>query len=172
MTLQELMGIIKDDIGYAKRESRYNKENAVQYLKVSHRHVMSLLLYNVPSKEYPKIQKITHRQKQKYARRVTWTATGFDVALNKLFGNEIKENKEYTSKITPWGLLTLDNEKYPVYSDDAGQCDYIIIDDESYSGGTYNFVPEETFVHCIISNMYVKAIKEIEEPIKENIKGE
>lgn len=161
MKLQELMGIVKDDMFFAKREARYDKDSALQYLQASRRHIMSLLLYNVSFEEYPKIQKITYRQKQKYARRVTWTATSFDVALNKLFGNEIEENKEYTSKIMPWGLLILDNKKYPVYADNPGQCDYIVIDGENYSAGTYNLMPEGTFVHYIISHIYDEAIKEI-----------
>lgn len=161
MKIDELIGIIKDDILFAKREVLYNKEEALQYLKASRRHTLSLLLYCVSFDELPKIQEITRREKQKHTKRITWVATDFDVALNKLFGNEIEVNKEYTSKITPWGLFILGDTKYPVYTDSPEQCDYIIIDGENYSAGPYNLMPERTFVHYIINHMYDKIIKEI-----------
>ena len=161
MKIDELIDIIKDDIAFAKREARYNKEEALQYLKASRRHTLSLLLYNVSFNELPEIQETTRRERQRYTKRITWVSTDFDVALNKLFGNEIEVNKEYTSKITPWGLFILGDTKYPVYTDSPGQCDYIIIDGKNYSAGTYNLMPEGTFVHYIINHMYDKAIKEI-----------
>lgn len=161
MKIDELISIIKDDIIFVKREACYNKEEALQYLKASRKHTLSLLLYYVSFNELPKIREIKRREKRKYTKRITWVATDFDVALNKLFGNEIEVNKEYTSKITPWGLFVLDDTEYPVYTDNPGQCDYIIIDGENYSAGAYNLMPEGTFVHYIINHMYDKAIKEI-----------
>ena len=162
MKLQELMGIVKDDIMFAKRIAHCNnKDEALQYLKAAQRHAMALLLYNVRIEESPDIQKTTYRQRHKYVRKVTRVATEFDVALNKLYGQEIEEGKEYTSEILPWGLLVVDNKKYPIYADDPGQCDYIVIDGECYSGGSYNFSPEGVFVREIINHIYSKAIKEI-----------
>lgn len=165
ITLKELLDIVKDDIRYAKILARNgDKEKALSYLEGAYRHISSLRLFNLDDESIPKIQRATARQKKRYTIYTTWVADSFSVAVNKLYGIDIEEGKEYTTPIIPWGVIIIDGKTYPVYADDPGQCDYIILDGEHISAGSYNFRPEGEFVYYIISHMYAK--------IENKIKGE
>lgn len=163
MTVKEVFEMIKDDARYAKILARNDaKDEALDYLKAARRHIGAIMLYNLDGTSVPDIKPVTKRQKQKYTYHHTWKADAFAVAMNKnCYGIDIEEGKEYTSKIAPWGILTIDNVKYPVYSDDPGQSDYIFIDGEQHSAGSYNFFPEFTFLHGIINHYFYELEKEI-----------
>lgn len=162
MTVKEIFEMIKDDAHYAKTLV-YNdaKDEALDYLKAARRHIAAIMLYDL-DRQSVSIKPATKRQKQKYTYHHVWKADAFAVAMNKnCYGIDIEEGKEYTSKIIPWGILTVDNIKYPVYSDDPGQSDYIFIDGERCSAGSYNFSPETTFLHEIMNHYFYEIEKEI-----------
>ena len=165
LTIDELMELVKDDCSRAKRNAEYDeqsKKQAIADLKAAQRHIDIMLFFNVDRNSFPKIKKCTRRQKTRHSYYHTWIADGFAVGMNKLFGIELEEGKEYTSKLVPWGVLELDGKDYPVYADDPGQCDYIVIDGQSISGGTYNSCPEGIFIHGIVNYYYDKTLEEIE----------
>lgn len=119
------------------------------------------------------IQKdLTDEQKKQYVYKDTFIADAFTVSLNNVYRQmnpqipEIVEGQEITNEIEPWGLITFGDNVYPIYSDDAGQCDVILIDGELISAGSYNYTPEYDFVEDIIGRLVDKKIKEIEEKLK------
>lgn len=120
------------------------------------------------------IQKdLTDEQKKQYIYKETFIADEFTVSLNNNVYRqmnpeipEIVEEQEVTNEIEPWGLITFGDKVYPIYSDDAGQCDVILIDGELIGAGSYNFTPEYDFVEDIIRRLVDKKIKELEEKLK------
>lgn len=62
-----------------------------------------------------------------------------------------EKGKQYMIK--PYGCMKFNGKKYGVFDDDYGQCIYIRINGESYSGGTYNLYPESEFLYLLIKNM-------------------
>ena len=120
------------------------------------------------------IQKdLTDEQKKQYIYKETFIADEFTVSLNNNVYRqmnpeipEIVEGQEITTEIEPWGLITFGDNVYPIYSDDAGQCDVILIDGELIGAGAYNFTPEYDFVEDIIGRLVDKKVKELEEKLK------
>lgn len=161
--LNKIFEIIKIDISYAQDLiKRHNKkEEAVDFLKASHRHVAYLLFSSAI--KYPEINVATTRQKKRYKVHKTFTATSYDVALNKIYGIELKEGQEYSTSFSPYGVIKVDNKVYPVYFDDAGQCDYIILSGKEFSSGSYSLMPEREFVYYIINDYYNRAIRDLGE---------
>ena len=112
---------------------------------------------------------------EKYAYDEEWVATGFDEALNEKYRetgltNEIVvEGNTYFTHYVPFGFIKVGDEIYPIFDDDAGQCEYIRIAGENFSGGIYNFQPEEYFISRILREKLYDA----EEKIKKiYLKGE
>lgn len=107
------------------------------------------------------------KQAEKYAYDEDWVATEFDVGVNNLYKQmnpeleTIKVGKTYHSHIVPYGYIQIDEEVFPVFSDDAGQCDYIRVDGEDYSGGAYNFNPEKEFYMFIFHHKLYQARQEV-----------
>ena len=109
----------------------------------------------------------SEEQAEKYAYDEDWVATEFDVGLNNLYKQmnleleNIEVGKTYHSHIVPYGYIQIDEEVFPVFSDDAGQCDYIRVDGENYSGGAYNFEPEREFYMYIFHHKLYQARQKV-----------
>ena len=162
ITLNELIDIIKDDRRYALVLVRNEgKEKALNYLDMAYRHVLSMYTFNLDHSSFPKIKKATARQRKKYKFYTTWIADSFSVAMNKLYGITIEEGKEYTTPSIPWGVLTVNGKTYPVYSNDPGQCDFIILNGEHINSYPYSFNPEGEFIYHIINHIFAQIEKEI-----------
>ena len=107
------------------------------------------------------------KQAEKYAYDEDWVATEFDVGLNNLYKQmnpeleTIEVGKTYHSHIVPYGYIQIDEEVFPIFSDDVGQCDYIRVDGENYSGGAYNFNLEEEFYMFIFHHKLYQARQEV-----------
>lgn len=107
------------------------------------------------------------KQAEKYAYDEDWVSTDIDVGLNNLYRQmnpeletiEVGETRH--SHIVPYGYIQIDEEVFPIFSDDAGQCDYIRVNGENYSGGTYNFEPEMEFYMYILHNKIYQARQEV-----------
>lgn len=106
---------------------------------------------------------ITRREKRTYTIKSTTKATSWDVALNKVYGITVQEGGDYEVVERPWAIIELLEKKYPVYADDAGQCDYIILDGERMSCGSYSIFPEQDLIIHILDKMYDRVLKKIEE---------
>ena len=106
---------------------------------------------------------ITRREKRTYTVKSTTKATSWDVALNKVYGITVQEGENYEVVERPWAIIELLGKKYPVYADDAGQCDYIILDGERMSCGSYSIFPEQDLIIHILDKMYDRVLKKIEE---------
>ena len=109
------------------------------------------------------MRSISRREKRTYTNKYTTKATALDVELNKILGITIQEGKDYEVVERPWAIIELLGKKYPVYTDDAGQCDYIILDGERMGSGSYSFFPEQGLILCILDKMYDRVLKKIEE---------
>ena len=117
---------------------------------------------------------ITEEEEEKYAYDEDWVADGRTVAINNMIYKQmnpdtelLEEGKTYHSHIKACGLLTFGEEKYPIYNDNAGQCEYIRLGNENHSGGAYNFAPEYDFVAAIISYKIYNKIRELEKRFEE-----
>lgn len=88
------------------------------------------LLYNCEDLNSIKIKKASKREKKKFS-----------------------YTEEDGKIIKPYGYMEFNDKKYGVFDDDYGQCIYIRINGESYSGGTYNAYPETEFFYLLIKNM-------------------
>ena len=112
---------------------------------------------------------------EKYAYDEQWEATGYDEALNKVYRDSgltteivVKGNTYFTHHV-PFGFMKVEDNIYPIFDDDAGQCEYIRIAGEDFSGGAYNFEPEEFFLAKILD----ERLYDTEEKIKKiYLKGE
>lgn len=59
----------------------------------------------------------------------------------------------------PWAILEYKGDIYPVYNDDYGQQDFIVLDDTSFGGGAYNFGADYDFIDRIDSWLKEKEYK-------------
>ena len=177
MTVEYLYRELENVLYYVERMSQEENDGtySVDYLKGLLNgvyRVLSTLAYRIEDEKVIN-NELTEEEQEQYAYDEDWVADGFAVALNNnvyaQMSDEvelIEEGKTYHSHIKPWGLLTFGDEVYPVYSDDAGQCDYIRINGENFSGGTYNFFPEHEFIRYIISHKIEEAIEKLERKVK------
>ena len=164
LKLQEVVKDYMNDLEYIEmaldRKWGWSQEFLLGMYKQVTR-TLSWNLFNVKDWDNYKIRHATRREKKTFTRHITSKATSWDVAVNKLYGITIEEGKEYTVHEKPWGIIELLGKKYPVYSDDPGQCDYIVIDGECLSGGTYNFFPECEFISQILDHIGHQTYKKI-----------
>lgn len=172
MTVEHLYRELDDTLYYVDRVAHIYPLDYLKGLLAGVYRVLSDFVYAITDEKVI-IDDLTEEEKEQYAYDEDWVADSFAVALNNNIYAQIsdkvepiEEGKTYHSHIRPWGLLTFGDEKYPVYDDDAGQCDYIRINGENVSGGSYNFFPEHEFLLHIIGYKIDEKIKELERKVK------
>ena len=165
MTLKDAVEQYRNDLTWMEtaidREWGYSADYLKGFYNAIDRALHSNLWRHVTDLNEYRIRPATHREKKLFTRHVKWTASSWDVAINNIYGIKIEEGKEYTSNIKPWGIFEFFGKKYPVYADDPGQCDYIIIDGETHSAGSYNYCPEEEFIVMILEAEGYKVLKKL-----------
>jgi len=164
----ELEKVIKDyinDLNYIEMAFDRKWNDSQEFLLGMYKQVQRTLLSNlfeVDDWEKYDIRHATRREKKVFIRHVTGKATSWDVAINRLCGVTIEEGKEYTVHDKPWGIIELLDKKYPVYSDDLGQCDYIVLDNgERVSAGSFNLSPGRDFISYILQHRGSKTYQKI-----------
>jgi len=92
-------------------------------------------------------QFFSEKKLKKYAIEHRFKATAWDVSMSRLYHQInpeyplMKEGKKYSSLIKPIYYFKYKCKDWPVYEDDAGQCEYIYVNDKTYSAGTYVSYP-------------------------------
>lgn len=92
-------------------------------------------------------------------------ATGFDVSLNNLYRRinpalpEIIEGQEYETVEAPYAYFKYKKQIWPVYDDDAGQCDYIYVNGEAFSAGSFASYPYNVEEFCYIIDKHTRETK-------------
>lgn len=167
MKLENLLNKYKNNLSYIEtaldREWGYSTERLEGMLEQIGKDLFYDML-DVEDWEKYRIRKATKKEIKKHTIKSQHIVTGFEAAMNKVgYGIEVEEGKEIEVAEKPWGMLDFDGKSYPVYADDPGQCDYIILDNERLSGGSYNFNPEETFISMILENMRYKIAERIKD---------
>ena len=180
MTIEQICIFIEHSCELAVRIAKLHQEgrddrtldywigflNGVEYA------LQDMLAYTSNLNDYHIQRFESQEEAEKYAYDEKFTATEFDAALSALYRDsgiakeELEVGKNYSISILPYGCLKVNGETYAVYDDDAGQSDYIRINGENFSAGSYNFFPEEEFIAMILHQKIVTAKAEIVEIYK------
>lgn len=108
--------------------------------------------------------KPSRHQIQRYSYKHSGTISAMDVAINKLFGFDVKEGEQFEQIVKPWALVHIDGNTYPIFSDDPGQQDYMRFKDgTTESFGAYNPDTVSTAIYYIVNRIYRDGLKRIEE---------
>lgn len=103
----------------------------------------------------PKLIKIkSDKTKAKYTIKETHVATELDITLLDLYRQSNKDipviniGDEFESINEPYAYFKYKGVVWPIYDDDAGQCDCIYLNNEWVSGGAFCCYPDN--VECFI----------------------
>lgn len=165
MKIEEVIKNYADDLEYIEIRIERDCGDSKDYMKgmlAQARKTLSRNLAFADDSDHI-MRPINRREKRTYTNKYTTKATSWDVALNKVYGITVQEGEDYEVVERPWAIIELLGKKYPVYADDAGQCDYIILDGERMSCGSYSIFPEQDLILCILDKMYDRVLKKIEE---------
>ena len=165
MKIEEVIKNYADDLEYIEIRLERDCGDSKDYMKGMLAQARKTLSRNLGfADDSDRIMRpITRREKRTYTNKYTTKATSWDVALNRVYGITIEEGEDYEVVERPWAIIELLGKKYPVYADDAGQCDYIILDGERMSCGSYSIFPEQDLIIHILDKMYDRVLKKIEE---------
>ena len=180
-TVKDLYFDLENTLDYVDRMTnpKYKQDYSLDYWKgflYGTERMLHTKLYDavLPKPNNVLTFEITEKDAEKYAYDEDWVADERTVAINNMIYKQmnpdielLEEGKTYHSHVKACGLLTFGDEKYPVYNDDAGQCEYIRLDGENFSGGAYNFTPEYDFIGHIISHKIYQKMKELEKRFEE-----
>lgn len=102
----------------------------------------------------PKIHRFENNKEHDYDIKETREVSDFGKALNELFHQHNHKSKKQEICWTPYGYFEYKGKIWPVYDDDAGQCDFIYINNEFVSAGSFTPYPYnvEYFIYVIDQN--------------------
>ena len=143
ITVKDIHTIVTDICAKYRRNKRYHEPEEIEGVYA----VVNQMPWYRDTSCDPQVRPATEEEKAEYAYVQEGVWNEFDAGVNKLFGFDVKVGEPYSIKVEPWGILEWEDVKLAVYSDDAGQCDYIRLDGESLGAGAYNLCPEDAFIY-------------------------